>query len=315
MSRRNLSIIRWGVFLAACGFLFLRSMGYQGMDPGWADWREALDRVPWSVFGLVGSMVALNWGLEAGKWWWLMRPVQKLSYGRAYLATLVGTTVGLITPNRIGEFAGRVLFLDPEHRVQGGFATLLGSIAQFVVTLTVGGFALAFGPRFSLMEGPLIQVLVWSMLLIGCTAIFLYFSPGMLGRLLTALPFLDRFERQARILGSFGMRQLLIVFMLSLARYMVFTFQFALLLQVIADIPLGTGLLSVPVVFLVTTLVPTTALTELGVRGSAATALLPGDASTIVLASALIWAVNVVAPALIGGIVLLVARIRTNDHG
>lgn len=313
MSRRTLSIVRWGVFIAACGFLFLRSMGYQGMHPAGGHWQEVLEQVPLGTLGIVAAMVVLNWGLEAAKWWWLMRPVQRSSYARAYMATLVGTTVGTITPNRVGEFAGRVLFLDPEHRVQGGFATLLGSIAQFVVTLTMGGFALAFGPGFGPMDGPLVQVLVWSTLLIGCTAIFLYFSPGLLGRLLTALPFLGRFERQARILGSFGMRELWFVFILSLARYAVFTFQFALILMVTAHIPLQVGLLSVPVVFLVTTLVPTTALTELGVRGSAATALLPGDASSIVLSSALIWVFNLVVPALAGGVILLMARIRTTD--
>ena len=152
------------------------------------------------------------------------------------------------------------------------------------------------------------------MLLIGSAAVFLFFSPATLGRLLTALPFLGRFERQARVLGSFRMRQLVIVFLLSLARYAVFTFQFALLLHAIADVPLMSAMRSIPIVFLVTTLVPTTALTELGVRGSAATALLSGEASGVVLSAALIWAVNVVMPALVGGVVLLVARIRTNSN-
>jgi MFS family permease len=216
----------------------------------------------------------------------------------------------------VGEFAGRVLFLDPEHRVQGSFATLLGSIAQFVVTLLVGGIALLFASAAWVGDpGPYHSwsVIVWSAFLIGFAAVFLYFSPGAFARLLLAIPWLKRFERHAHVLDSFGRAALIRVFLLSLLRYVVFTSQFAMVLVAIAGVEPLEALRAVPVVFLVTTLVPTMALTELGVRGSVAAAFVAGDDMGIMVSTALIWSINLVIPALVGGIILLVARIRTND--
>jgi len=98
-------------------------------------------------------------------------------------------------------------------------------------------------------------------------------------------------------------------------RYVVFTVQFVLMLLAFdAGLRLGDALLAVPLIYLVTTLVPTVMLTELGVRGSVSLAVLGalgGVASGILLAAFTVWLVNLVLPAVAGSVVLLVVRIRT----
>lgn len=312
MSRRTLLILRLGVFAAACTFLYLR---FGGAPVHALALREVLVQgaLHGPALALVLLLMVLNWGLEAWKWHGLMRPVQPIGYGRALAATVAGTAIGLITPNRVGEFAGRVLFLDPGHRVQGGFATLLGSIAQFVVTLLAGGLVLGTGLWSPLDPGPLPawRVVPWCALLIGLSAVFLYLNPKALARLLPAIPGLQRFERQARVLDTFTTAQLVRVFLLSLVRYAVFTAQFCIVLAALAQVPPQAALRAVPVVFLLTTLVPTMALTELGVRGSVALALIPGDDAAVLASTVLIWAINLAVPAFFGAVLLLVARIRT----
>lgn len=307
--------IRWGVFIAAALLLYVRLTRQAGMHYPWRLWWNSGSSAPWGALAIVALLMLLNWGIEAWKWRCLVRPVQHLGFARAFTATVAGTTIGLITPNRVGEFAGRVLFLDPEHRVQGSFATLLGSIAQFVVTLLVGGLALTFNNylHFSSVEpSHAWNVVVWSALSIGCVAVFLFFSPGAFARVLLAIPWLKRFERHAHVLDSFSRGELVRIFLLSLLRYGVFTVQFALVLVAIAHVDAGEAMMSVPVVFLITTLVPTMALTELGVRGSVATTFITGDHMGILVSTVLIWLINLVLPAVVGGIVLLVARIRTS---
>ena len=74
------------------------------------------------------------------------------------------------------------------------------------------------------------------------------------------------------------------------------------------------AILAVPVVYLLSTLVPTVMLTELGIRGTAAVALLAplgGAEISVLLATTVLWSINVVLPALVGSLILLVARIRT----
>jgi hypothetical protein len=293
-------------------FLYLRLAGHQGMHPGQGGPLDLAGAWPVLLFALV--LMPVNWTLEALKWRALVRGLEPMPVGRALAATLCGTTIGLITPNRVGEFAGRVLFLSPEHRVEGGFITVLGSIAQFVITLFAGGIALAVGGG-SLLRGLVPDavglVVLWSALLIGTGAVVLYLSPVLLARLLLGVPLLRRFEREALAMDLVPARTLCLVLGISAARYVVFTVQFAALAWQLAGTPPLAALLAVPLVFLVTTLVPTTALTELGVRGGAAAAFIPGDPSAIVPVSALLWVINLVVPALVGGIVLLVARIRT----
>lgn len=315
MSRRTLLILRLSVFVVACAFLWMRFSG----DPGHAlALRNVLEKgaLPWATLVPVLALMVLNWGLEAWKWHWLMRPVQPIGYARAMAATVAGTSIGLITPNRVGEFAGRVLFLDPEHRIQGGFATLLGSIAQFVVTLLVGGLLLGMGLWSPLEASPVHvwRVLLWCALLIGLAAVFLYFNPKALARLLLAVPGLWRFERHAHVLDAFTTAQLTRVFLLSLARYAVFTAQFCIVLGALAQVPAMAALRAVPVVFLLTTLVPTMALTELGVRGSVALAFIPGDAAGVLASTVLIWTINLALPAIFGAVLLVLVRIRTTGE-
>lgn len=300
----------------AGALLYVRLTRKVGMHYPWWLWRNNAEPAPWGALAIVALLMGVNWSIEAWKWCCLVRPVQQLGFLRALTATIAGTSIGLITPNRVGEFAGRVLFLDPEHRVQGSFATLLGSIAQFVVTLLLGGIALTFNQylHFSAAEPSRAwNVVVWSALLIGCSAVFLFFSPGAFARLLLAIPWLKRFERHAHVLDTFSRSDLMRIFLLSLLRYGVFTLQFAIVLVVIARVDALEAVMSVPVVFLLTTLVPTMAFTELGVRGSVATTFIAGDDMGIMVSTALIWLINLVIPAIAGGIILLVARIRTSE--
>ena len=195
---------------------------------------------------------------------------------RAFTATIAGTSIGLITPNRVGEFAGRVLFLAPENRIAGAFATGVGSIAQFVVTIVMGTVGLM---TLFLSAGPDRvdpQAVAWIALCaaVACGALLLYFDPDLLRVLIARVPVVRKWARHADVLAGFSTRMLAVVLLLSALRYAVFTMQFALLLLAFADVPLGESLQAIPVAFLFSTLVPTVMLTELGVRGSVAIAVL-----------------------------------------
>ncbi len=320
MNRRSLLLVRWGVFIAACGFLYLRLARHQSTHDLWGEWTLALQRAPMLPLAWVAVLMVVNWGIEAWKWRGLMDHVEDLSFGRAFTATIAGTSLGLITPNRVGEFAGRVLFLAPEHRWQGGFATALGSIAQFVVTLVMGGLALGAQQAFALRASRFGDLATYGWLaliaLVAGGAIVLFFTPRLLRQLLLKLPVLSRWERASAVLEGYSMVELARVLGLSALRYVVFALQFMIVLATLAGVPYTTSLFAVPIIYLMTTLVPTVMLTELGVRGSVAVAVLdqhevmPG---AILLASMLVWLVNLALPAIIGSVILLVARIRTSE--
>ena len=62
-------------------------------------------------FWLVIVLVFVNWGFEAKKWKLLITPIQKMSFFTAFKSVLTGVTLSLNTPNRIGEYGGRILYV------------------------------------------------------------------------------------------------------------------------------------------------------------------------------------------------------------
>ncbi len=319
VGRTLLVLFRWGVFLLACAFLYAQLSAPKGTAA--LDALLALPRPFLWWAQLVGIMVLMvvNWGIESYKWRWLMRPVERIGRRQAFLATVAGTSVSLITPNRTGEFVGRVLFLAPENRVAGAFATALGGIAQFVVTLVVGGASLAVmhvaGLALPWPMGWSSTALVSLTALVTVGALVLYFQPGILRQMLLSIPFLRRMERTSAVLNGYQHDELMHVLVLSAVRYMVFSLQFVWALGLFeSGVATGEAMLAVPVIYLVATVVPTVLLTELGVRGSASVGLLVplgAAAAPVLLATFTVWAVNLVLPALAGSVILLFARIRT----
>jgi uncharacterized membrane protein YbhN (UPF0104 family) len=120
------------------------------------------------------------------------------------------------------------------------------------------------------------------------------------------------------VLARFGRGELLVVLLLSAMRYAVFGLQFVLLLGCFgAGVPVWSMVLGVPLIYLIATLIPSVMLTELGVRGSVAVAVLSplgGDAGLVLLATSVLWMINVALPASVGSLILLLARIRTRPE-
>lgn len=318
MSRRTILFIRLGVFLFACGFLYVR-LAKQGDLRGFAEVFQGRD--PAMLLGPLGVLLSLmfvNWGLESLKWRMLVRGIEPVSFGEAFKATIAGTSIGMITPNRVGEFVGRVLFLAPENRIPASFATAVGSIAQFVITLVFGTLGLITLIMTAQADGAAPQSVAWIALcaVVAFSTVLLYFNPDLLRAVVARLPVVRKWERHAAVLEGFRSRLLLIVLLFSALRYLVFTVQFAIILQVLAGVGINDSLMAIPVAFLFSTLIPTVMLTELGVRGSVAVALISPELAYdkgVFLASTMLWLVNIALPALAGSIILLVARIRSTS--
>lgn len=199
-------------------------------------------------------------------------------------------------------------------------AALLGGIAQFITTLVFGAVAMAWWWH-ALPKGPAVTAawLAGGVALLAALVVlslWCYFRPWLLRRLIQAVPVLRRLDGAASLLEDYSPGHLRAVLCWSMARYIVFAAQYMLLLLVLAEVGWQYSAVIVPMIFLTTTLVPTMVLSELGVRGSVAVALLAplgGQPGLVLLASFGVWAVNLALPAAAGALIILVARIRTGE--
>ena len=72
--------------------------------------------------------------------------------------------------------------------------------------------------------------------------------------------------------------------------------------------------MAVPLIYLIATLVPSIMLTELGVRGSVAVAVLAplgGDPASVLIGTTLVWTINVALPAIAGSLIMVLTNVRT----
>ncbi len=260
------------------------------------------------------ALVPLNWGLEAWKWHRLARHLEPVSFGRSFRAVLLGLTLGFATPNRVGDYAGRILELK-SRRVAALGAVFLGRYCQLVVTVLAGGAGLVwFGLRFYLTGYPAAQLGVAAAALAGAGLVLLPLYRARL--LLAALGLwrpLRRFRPALAVLPTYPVRELNAVLGLSALRYAVFGGQFLLLLAAYGvAVPPGPAVAAVAGTFLLKSLVPSiNALADVGVRELSAThlfGLLGQPALPVLSASLSLWVINIALPSAAG--LLLVPGLR-----
>lgn len=291
----------------------------------WKSIQNALIGEQWWKFPVILILMAVNWGVEARKWQVLLKPVERISWFRSFKATLTGVAFALNTPNRIGEYGGRVLYIREGNRLKAISLTLVGSMSQFLVTMVVGCGGLLFLLNLPEAATPFIQsgsYRFWIRVLLSFVAIFsiigllIYFRLGWIIRVADKLPAFKKLTPHIEVLESLNGNLLLRLCSLSLTRYIVFAVQYILMIQLLnVDIPGWPAFWLVSVMFLVLAIVPTIALAELGLRGQVSLELFgifSGNKLAITASAAGIWAINLVLPALIGSLLTLSIKIFKN---
>ncbi|UOQ50916.1 lysylphosphatidylglycerol synthase transmembrane domain-containing protein [Hymenobacter cellulosivorans] len=260
------------------------------------------------------ALVPVNWGLEAWKWWRLARHLEPVSYGRCFRAVLVGLTLGFVTPNRVGDYAGRIIELK-SRRLDALGAVFLGRYCQLVATVVAGTVGLLyFLLTFYLPGYPSAGLgLVVATILINAGVILPLYRSRLLLTALTVIKPLRRFRRFLAVMPTYPAHALHWILALSMLRYAVFCLQFGLLLWAYgASPPVGPGLAAIAGTFLMKSLVPSlNALADVGVRELSAThlfGLLHEPALPVLSASLSLWVINIALPSAAG--LLFVLRLK-----
>lgn len=272
------------------------------------DWRFLL-QMPRSdeLVILLVAMLA-NWGLEAFKWRVLIGSIERISLWRSLKAVFSGVTVAFFTPNRVGEYGGRVFHLDKADRIDAVLLTVVGSYAQLTVTIVAGLLATVFYiPRFEGL-GPLTE-LQFFFVSIGVMAlcvflVLLFLNTRLLTAVLKKLRLPKAVMRHVNVLAIHTPRSLTTVLLASAGRYVIFTAQFMLLLIVFSvDVSYPDAMMMIAMTYFIMTGIPTIAITEVVTRGSVAVyflSQLSDNVEGIISASSILWLINLVIPALFG---------------
>lgn len=261
-------------------------------------------------------LLFFNWSLEAYKWKYLLNSLEKISFTTALKGVLTGVTISVFTPNRIGDFGGRIFMLQSESRIKAIGLSFIGNAAQTIVTLITGliGFIYYFNAYTTInkTDNPhLFYAIVCIVLLLIPALLFFYFNIDFLKSILKKIKS-ELVDTIADKLNALNTKQMITILILSIIRYSVFSLQFFILLKLFnIDLSVLEGFIMIACTFFAITAIPTFAFTEIGVRSSAALAFI-GAVSTntvgILSAALLLWVINIAIPALIGS--LFVFKLR-----
>lgn len=325
---RILSVmLKASITLAAIGYVVLRLRGESVHH-----WQQMADFATsqWLLFALAVLLIPANWGLEALKWWWMVRRYYpEEPFLSCFQSVIAGITTGIFTPNRLGEYAGRILYLAPGHRAEAVMMLLLDRAAQMLVTLLMGSAALWL--MVQAHENQLIaglnaaqipfraEWLPWcyaALLAVNVVVLAGIFNPRVVHGLLWKFP-LQRFPLLAKAsdaLLDINPHLLAKILLMGAARSLIFTFQYILLMWMLGytgSFSLALGMIWV--IFFIKSAIPSVALSELGVRESTALLVMgiwQVPDSVAFSSTFLLYVLNIILPALIGTIFVQRMKIR-----
>lgn len=288
------------LIVVGLAFYFIQS---QLADKEW-DWNIIAEKwqQPNAVFFIVGilTLTFLNRFIEILKWKNLAQIIEPISIWESTKQVLIGITFGIVTPNGIGEYAGKAWFYN---RKNAGKIVFLNAVCNGIQVI----YAVAFGLIGTLYVNYLHEF-------IPSTYIYLFFG-GLLAAILiifsiknisikgyslqTIFTFLSEIPKEIH------RKNIILAFL----RYTVLVHQYYLLYRFFdVEIAYGTLLAVVASIYLLASSLPNFQAIDFALKGSVALFLFGFfgvNEWVIALVATSIWLLNLVIPISIGSVFLL----------
>ncbi len=256
----------------------------------------------------------LNIGLESLRWQYLLNTYTKVSFPRSVKMVLMGFTTGSISPMKIGEPGGKILFLKKDERPSGILASVYGSYinstALFLIALFVFPLALSSG----LIRIPVtFHLSLFSYVILAiCIVLGSYFIVYYFFKQIKKQVRNSKWALKPEFFNSFRLNKFLILFLYTLLRVIVYNVQLYIWFRFfnITDFGVEFFLLS-PLYFAAITLIPAIFLFDLGIRGSVGVFIfssMSNNLGAVLSALFFLWVFNVALPVLWGSLLLIRAK-------
>ena len=188
----------------------------------------------WNLVITVFLMI-INWSVEAVKWKISVREIQHVSFMKAFRAVLSGLSFSVSTPNRVGEYLGRMLYMKEGNRLKTISITIAGSISQLMITLFMGGLGLLVLMKDienkQLVSSLWMRVILYGVFLALVVLTLLYFRLSWLVRWVGRLPGSQKFVYLVQSLEELDATLLFKLLSLSAVRFGIFIIQYFLIFR------------------------------------------------------------------------------------
>ncbi len=282
-------------------FYFIRNQLTE-KDFNWDIISQTLQKTnAWILVSILLLLTFLNRFLEILKWQNLAKVVKPISIWESTKQVLIGITFGIVTPNGIGEYAGKAWFYDKKDAVKIVFLNAVCNGIQVIFSVTFGLIGTIYINSLHQFIDTKYILLFFGILTAIVLVILLVKNIRIKGYSLQTL--FKSLNEIAKIIHRKNIG-------LALLRYLVLIHQYFILYTLFSvEIPYFVLLAVVASIYLLASSLPNFQAVDFALKGSVAIYLFSFfgvDGWIVTLVAALIWLLNLVIPISIGSIFLLI---------
>ena len=250
------------------------------------------------------SLSIFNWFFEILKWRYLVSNIKEISFLSALEQSLGSLTASLFTPNRIGEYGVKAMYYKLADAKKVVAINLLSNSLQMAVTVGFGLIGLSL-----LLLSYELDMNYYRIFKISAILIIIILFP-LIGLSKSEFSIKGISIKTARVFYSTIPKSTYFIgFIISMTRYLIFSFQFYFLLTLF-DVQLTylEAMVIITSMHLLASIIPTLSLFDVVLKGSVAVylfSIIGINSLTILSIITIMWLLNVVLPSLFGAAFIL----------
>ena len=307
-------LIKLAIVIGAGYYILNRLLNNQEMDfRVFVDFISKNDVFTPKIIFLLLFLTLFNWFLEILKWKELVSVVKKISFIDATKQSLSALTASLFTPNRVGEYGAKAIYYTKRFRKRILLLNLMGNIFQMSITVILGLIGLYFFLNDYDVEISYYRVTRFGLVLLIVAGL------GLLG--ISQKRFNIKgfsMQRVKTFIKEIPFQKKITVFIMSLMRYAIFSYQFYLILLMLGiDLPYLETMIGITSMYLLSSVIPTLFLFDVVVKGSVAVfvfGFLGINEFTVLCTVTLMWLLNFVLPSIFGSFHILNFNYYSSDR-
>lgn len=249
-------------------------------------------------------LTCFNWFLEILKWQTLASHINKISFFQSLEQSLGSLTASLFTPNRVGEYGAKIMYYASSIRKKIAFMNLLSNGYQMTITVILGCIGLLF---FIQKHDPEINYFKVARF-VGIILLVVFFTYMSVKK---NVPKLRGFSIEKIILFIKDIPYAIHFkgLALSLLRFLVFSFQFYVLLYFFGvEVSYFNAMIVITSMYLLASVIPSIFIFDVIIKGSIAVYLFDivgVNELTILSIIMIMWLLNFVLPSVLGAAFVL----------
>lgn len=261
-----------------------------------------------AIFALL-CLTFSNRFVEILKWQNLSSLIKPVSVGQATKQVLSALTLGIFTPNGIGEYAGKALYFDKKDTPRVIFLNMVCNGVQVILAIVFGLIGLSILNQFHEIIPNSYLYIAYTVIAVVLTLLFTVRNFAIKGySIQTIVDLLNEIPKKKH-------RKNLA---LAVLRYASFTHQYVILYYLLGvEIPYFELLCAVSAIYLMASSLPNFQFLEFAVKGSIAMFIFTAlgvNQWAVALVATMIWILNIVLPISIGSYFVLTFKVKKGEQ-